>query len=75
MNSFLKGLKEGFHNFGLRVNSGVTAIVMTLVYFIGIGITSLISKAGKKHMLDTSINKKSYWIKKENVNEDYRRIF
>lgn len=75
MNPFLRGLKEGFHNFGLRVNSAVTFIVMVLVYFVGIGITALINKVGKKNLLDISMNKKSYWIRKEKENEDYRRIF
>ncbi len=78
MTSFLRGLKEGFKEFGLCINSAVTVLVLLFVYIIGVGLTSLFGKLSKKKFLDLKPEKNSYWIDvedSENVIEDYRRSF
>ena len=78
MISFLRGFKEGFKEFGLRVNSAVTVFVMLFVYIIGIGLTSVFGKLSKKKFLDLNPQKDSYWIiveDSEKTIEDYRRSF
>ena len=78
MIGFFRGFKEGFREFGLRVNDGVTVIVMLFVYVIGIGLTSIFGKLSKKKFLDLNPEKSSYWINIEaskKTIEDYRRSF
>ena len=73
---FFSGFKSGFKEFGHRVNSGVTLIVLVPVYFIGVGLTSVIGRLARKNFLDTS-SKDSYWIpaKNDETMEDHRHSF
>ena len=78
MIDFLKGFKDGFKEFGLRINSGITGSIMVFVYFIGVGLTSIFGKLSKKKFLDINPKKDSYWIDIEDTEktlEDYRRSF
>jgi len=61
--------------FGLRVNSVVTATVLVIVYFVGVGMTSLIGKIARKEFIKTSSEKETYWINKKEEEEDHRRMF
>ena len=42
--SFVKGLKEGFHDFGNGITNIVNFILLSIVYFIGVALTSIIAK-------------------------------
>ena len=71
------GFKSGFKEFGHRMNSAITVIVLVPVYFIGIGFTSLIGKAAGKKFLNMNPQGDSYWIDAHNdeTMEEHRHSF
>ena len=78
--NFLKGLKKGFKKFGENTAVIVNFILLSLVYFVGVGITSLFAKIFNKHFLELKIDKSkdSYWeelnLTKEGIEKYYRQF-
>lgn len=73
----LKELKKGMKEFGETISTLTNTILLTLVYIIGVGITSIIARiVNKKFMKLETITKETYW---ENIEEkkdnDYYRQF
>lgn len=67
MNNFkilLKGFWAGFKSFGYLLGEVVNFILLTLVYFVGVGITSVIAKIFNRHFLALKKPKKpsTYWV-------------
>lgn len=62
--SFLKGIKEGFKDLPLAINNIINTILLTILYFIGIGPIAIVMKLGKKRLLLTykEKEKNSYWL-------------
>lgn len=78
-NLFVKGFKTGFRTFGYKVTDVINFILLSVVYFVGVGVTSLAAKATKKKFLELKQrNNKTYW-KERNLGkqplEDYYRQF
>lgn len=77
-NLFVKGFKTGFRTFGFEVTNVVNFILIFLVYFIGVGITSLVAKAAKKRFLNLKLEGKTYWkernLGKQDIKEYYRQF-
>tara|TARA_Y100000310_G_scaffold324016_1_gene385279 strand:- start:2833 stop:3072 length:240 start_codon:yes stop_codon:yes gene_type:complete len=72
MKNFFTGFKTGFSKFGHHIASIVNFILLFFVYFIGVGLTSLVAKIFRKHFLD--LGKKqvnSMWIKKKITKQPY----
>jgi hypothetical protein len=71
------GFKEGVKNFGENINSIITFVLLSFVYFIGVGLTSIVAKISGKHFLDMKA-KKTYWIslnpKKKPIEAYYRQF-
>lgn len=63
MNNFIKGLKEGQKLFGETIAIIVNSALLSIVYFLGFGVTKFFSKLAKKRFLDQELSKerKSYW--------------
>ncbi|NIO20671.1 MAG: hypothetical protein GTN76_08010 [Candidatus Aenigmarchaeota archaeon] len=60
------------------ISSAVNTVLLSIVYFVGIGLTSLIGKAFRKKFLDTGKTEaKTYWIqyKGKKSKESYYRTF
>lgn len=80
MRWFFKGVKDGMHRFGLDIATLVNTILLSLAYFIGVGITAIIAKLAKKKFLETKLNPraKTYWnnlnIKKRHIDEHYKQF-
>ena len=80
MKSFVKGFKEGFTQFGHNMSYIVNSVLLSFVYFVGVGITSLIAKITGKHFLVMKVKKsqKTYWsnldLKKRKIDEYYRQF-
>lgn len=77
---FFSGFKEGQKQFGETIAIIINSILLSLVYFIGIGLTSIISKILRKNFLDMGINKtgSTYWQKlnlSKKPKEEYYRQF
>jgi hypothetical protein len=67
---FLKGFEQGFKDFSQIIVNIVNLILLFPVYFIGIGITSIIAKILGKHFLDLKIrDRTSYWIDRKITKE------
>lgn len=77
-NLFVKGFVAGFRNFGYNITNVVNFVLLLLVYFIGVGSTSLIARVSKKKFLDLEQKGKTYW-KERNLGkqplEHYYRQF
>lgn len=60
---FVEGYKKGQKNFGDNISTIINSILLTLVYILGIGLTSIFAKIFKKHFLSLKIdkNKMTYW--------------
>ena len=77
---FLIGLKKGMGSFGFNIALIINTVLLTFVYIIGIGFTSIIAKIFKKHFLELKVskNKESYWqnlnLKKRPIEEYYRQF-
>jgi hypothetical protein len=76
---FFSGFKKGFKDFSHVVVNAINFFLLFFVYFIGVGITSLIAKAFGKHFLDIKKrNVNSYWsplnLGKKPQEEYYRQF-
>jgi len=79
LKQFLKGFQKGMHNFGSSISIIINSILLTIVYFIGVGITSVVAKLVGKHFLDVRRDKKdTYWsnlnLKKKSIDDYYKQF-
>ena len=77
---FLKGFKNGVKDFGQLISSIINIILLTILYIIAIGPTSIILKLFKKKLLilDKKENSPTYWADydlKTEPEENYYRQF
>ena len=75
---FFKGFKKGMGDFGHNIASIINTVLLSFVYVIGVGPTSIVAKIVGKHFLEIKLSKSSYWsdlnLKKKSI-EDYYRQF
>ncbi len=77
---FIKSIKNGLDIFSQNIITLVNALLLSLVYFIGVGITKLFTKLQGKRLLDTNIdkNKETYWQqvkeKSTHIDEYYKQF-
>lgn len=57
----LKDIKKGNKMFGDDISSVVNFLLLTFVYFLGVGVTSIVAKISGKHFLELNRKKDSYW--------------
>ena len=75
----IKGFKKGMGNFGQNIALIINTILLTFVYLIGVGLTSIVAKIFRKHFLEIRMsNKETYWndlnLKKRPIEEYYRQF-
>lgn len=80
MKQFFKGFNIGQRQFGENISIIVNSVLLTFVYFVGVGPTSVVAKIFRKNFLELDIDKKSksYWSKLNLENksiDDYYRQF
>jgi hypothetical protein len=79
MNAFSE-IKKGFEIYGKTIATVINSILLTLVYILGIGITSILAKITGKNFLEIEVNRtqKTYWSKlnlgKEELSSYYRQF-
>lgn len=77
---FFKGLKSGQKKFGECTASVVNSLLLSFVYFFGIGLTFIFAKIFNKHFLDLNLDKSrvSYWeelnLNKERIEKYYKQF-
>ena len=80
VSEFFKGFKKGMKEFGHCISIIINTVLLSIVYIIGVGITSIIAKLAGKQFLELKLNKKAktYWnnlnIKKRPIDEYYRQF-
>jgi hypothetical protein len=80
MKQFFKDIQYGQKAFGEDIQSMLNFLILTFIYFVGIGLTSIFAKIFNKHFLDLKIDKNAgtYWQNLEQKNEkmeEYYRQF
>lgn len=78
--SFIRGFKKGFTEFGRTISVITNSIILLMIYFIGVGLTSIFAKLLKKNFLqlETDHEVQSYWEDihlKDLSKESYYRQF
>lgn len=77
---FFQGFYKGIKSFGENISILVNSILLTIVYLVGVGLTSLCAGFADKNFLEKEISpeKKSYWseldIRKKTLEEYYRQF-
>jgi len=77
---FFKGIRKGQKSFGEDIQSIINFFMLTFVYFVGIGLTSIFAKIFGKHFLELNFDKKTetYWselnLTKKSMEEYYRQF-
>jgi hypothetical protein len=77
---FLKGVKSGQKKFGESIAVIINSLLLSFVYFFGVGITSILAKISGKHFLDSKLSKSrdSYWeelnLGKEEIGNYYKQF-
>lgn len=75
---FLSGLKKGQENFGKNIAIIINSILLTIVYFLGIGLTSILAKILNKNFLNLKFSNETYWedlnLEKEDITNYYRQF-
>ena len=63
LKSLFKGFRKGQKLFGDTMLALPISIVLTFVYIVGVGLTSIIAKMFGKHFLDTKLDsrRRTYW--------------
>jgi len=84
MIDFFNGFFKGFSEFGKNISLIVNCLLLSVVYIVGVGITSLFAKLVGKHFLETKISSKTntkkntYWsnlnLKKKKIDDYYRQF-
>ncbi len=80
LKQFFTGFKKGSRDFGYNIALIINSVLLSLVYIIGAGFTSIVAKLFGKHFLDIKLSKKrdSYWsdlnLKKKPIGEYYRQF-
>ena len=70
----LKKIWETWKKIALKIGAGVTAVLLSVVYFVGIGITSVIMKLARKDTLDKRFtDAPTFWLKKEKTEASLER--
>ncbi|MDP6138643.1 MAG: hypothetical protein QGI89_00895 [Candidatus Woesearchaeota archaeon] len=76
---FFKGFKKGMGNFGYNLALIINTILLAIVYFFAVGLTSLFAKISGKHFLETKLSKDAtYWsdlnLKNKPIEKYYRQF-
>ena len=62
LKKFFHGFKEGFTSFSHGVANVVNSVLLSIVYVLAVGATSLAARAAKKQFLNLGQeNKTTYW--------------
>ncbi len=74
----MKRMKEALISISKLISSVINSILLSIVYLIGVGSTSIIAKLSKKHFLDLNESNGTYWkdlnLKKKQIKNYYRQL-
>lgn len=71
-------LKEGSKMFGELISAIINLLLLTFVYFIGVGLTSIFARLFGKKFIDNKTTQNSYWeelnLTTRQLSEYYRQF-
>ena len=70
LKQFFKGFQKGIKKFSDNISTIINFLLLSIVYLIGVGLTSITAKIFGKHFLDTKKKKDSYWHNLKLKNKD-----
>ena len=78
LKQFFRGFKKGMADFGYNIALIINTVLLTIVYLLGVGLTSIFAKALRKHFLEMKLSNDSYWsdlnLKKKSMEGYYRQF-
>ena len=78
LRQFFKGFHEGMKSFSNNISTIINFVLLSIVYLIGVGFTSIVAKIFGKHFLDMKKKKDSYWhdlnLRRKSIEEYYRQF-
>jgi len=78
LKQFFNGFQKGVKGFSNNISTIINFFLLSIVYLIGVGATSIIAKIFGKHFLNMKRKKCSYWhdlnLKKKPIEEYYRQF-
>ena len=78
LKQFFKGFQKGVKGFSDNISTIINFVLLSMVYLIGVGLTSITAKIFGKHFLDMKKKKDSYWhdlnLKNKKIEEYYRQF-
>jgi len=76
LKQFFNGFQKGVKNFSDNISTIINFLLLSMVYLIGVGLTSITAKIFGKHFLDMKKKKDSYWhnlkLKNKDIEEYYK---
>lgn len=75
---FATGAREGARAFADLVADSINLLLLFLVYFVGVGLVSIVAKLTGKHFLDFGKGgRETYWTRiiKQPQKDDFYRMF
>lgn len=76
---FVSGFRKGFTDYGLFMADSVNYILLSFVYFFGVGFTAILARVSGKHFLQLRKSaKKTCWldnkISRSEIDQYYRQF-
>jgi len=76
---FFRGMAKGMQRFGHSISMVVNTFLLSVVYVLGVGVTSVVAKiVGKKFLDGSSSQEKTYWTTlnatKERIDHYFRQF-
>ena len=79
LKQFFNGFQKGIKCFSDNISTIINFLLLSIVYLIGVGLTSITAKIFGKHFLDMKKKKNSYWsdlnLKKKPDDGYYRQFW
>jgi len=76
---FINGFFAGFRKVGMFVAECVNAVLLFIIYFLGVGMAALLVRLSKNNLLNLKkIKQRSHYVEKsvgdESIEEHYRQF-
>ena len=68
-------LMEGSKMFGELISAIINLLLLSFVYFIGVGLTSIFAKIWGKKFIDDKTAKDSYWEKLNLATQPFKEYY
>jgi len=76
LKQFFNGFQKGIKGFSDNIITIINFLLLSIVYLVGVGLTSISAKIFGKHFLDMKKKKDSYWhnlkLKNKDIEEYYK---